>query len=93
MPPYLSTAVLSLVSQRRAAAMVKSKNGEGHLNLPGELLNLGGGHLNNVETYSILVKIFSNLVEALSILVEAFSNLIEKGSDLFLIFVSFLKQC
>ena len=44
MPPYLSTAVLSLVSQRRAA-MVMSKNGGGHLNLRGELLNLGGGHL------------------------------------------------
>ena len=45
MPPYLSTAVLSLVSQQRAAAMVLSKNGGGHLNLRGELLNLGGGHL------------------------------------------------
>ena len=45
MPPYLSTAVLSLVSQQRAAAMVMSKNGGGHLNLRGELLNLGGGHL------------------------------------------------
>ena len=44
MPPYLSTAVLSLVSQRRAA-MVMSKNSGGHLNPREELLNLGGGHL------------------------------------------------
>ena len=65
MPPYLSTAVLSLVSQRRAAAMVMSKNCGGHLNLCGELLILGvgGDHLNKTISDGGITVDFSIIIE------------------------------